>query len=119
MSSQSSSDKQQQSTLQVVLVWRGESDSTSASVALPEDFDPNDIKVSLSGKNHPRNVSALGGTSRKETSGSNFDNVGIVMEVGKSDIDASQVLYLLQTWLEALHSRPNPKRLSSCTDVLR
>ena len=28
------------------------------------------------------------------------------------------MLYLLQQWLDALHARPNPRRLSQSTDVL-
>lgn len=44
---------------------------------------------------------------------------GVIIEAGQSEADSMQVHYHIQQWLDALHARPAPRRVTMCTEALR
>lgn len=44
---------------------------------------------------------------------------GVVLEAASSDMDSMQIHYALQSFLDALHARPAPRRISMTTEALR
>lgn len=44
---------------------------------------------------------------------------GVIIEAAQSEVDSMQVHYHIQQWLDALHARPAPRRVSMCTEALR
>lgn len=99
--------------LMVVLIWRENSQSLHSHYSSHQAYEAR-MEEEEEQKQDTYRKKEKQQQSKKRSSAK-----GIVMEVAKSDLDASHTLQHLQRYLDALHAKPAPLRTALATDALR
>lgn len=105
-------------TISVTLVWRENSLSQHEFFSAAEAVEARLYDESHHRRNAYKHLKESK-TRNKNRQGKRGEVSGIVVELAKSDLEASHLLQYIQRYLDALHSEPLAKRMTLVNDAIR